>query len=228
MFFFFDDNPYIAIIGDIIHSKEIEDRRTVQKQLKELLDEVNIEFSKDITSKFTITLGDEFQGLLSNGMNVMRIIQLIEQRMYPIRIRFGIGIGSITTDIDANMAIGADGPGYYKARDAIEYLKKQEKKRMISSSDVRFEVDSDNQGTTILLNTIADLMFTIKSSWSKRQRQVIWDLLIHQDSQKEVANRLKIAQPTVNKILTAGNYYVYKQALDTIGMAMEEIKPKNV
>lgn len=228
MFFFFDDNPYVAIIGDIIHSKEIEDRRTVQKQLKELLDEVNIEFSKDITSKFTITLGDEFQGLLSNGMNVMRIIQLIEQRMYPIRIRFGIGIGSITTDIDANMAIGADGPGYYKARDAIEYLKKQEKKRMISSSDVRFEVDSDNQGTTILLNTIADLMFTIKSSWSKRQRQVIWDLLIHQDSQKEVANRLKIAQPTVNKILTAGNYYVYKQALDTIGMAMEEIKPKNV
>lgn len=228
MFFFFADNPYIAIIGDIKHSKEIEDRRTVQKQLKELLDEVNIEFSKDITSKFTITLGDEFQGLLSNGMNVMRIIQLVEQRMYPIQIRFGIGIGSITTDIDANMAIGADGPGYYKARDAIEYLKKQEKKRMISSSDVRFEVDSDNQGTTILLNTIADLMFTIKSSWSKRQRQVIWDLLIHQDSQKEVANRLKITQPTVNKILTAGKYYVYKQALDTIGMAMEEIKPKNV
>lgn len=32
-------------------------------------------------------------------------------------MRFGIGIGSISTKINSEISIGADGPGYYKARE---------------------------------------------------------------------------------------------------------------
>ena len=129
MFFLFDYSPYIAIIGDVKNSRNIKERKEFQNKLNEILNEINKIYSDSIASNFTITLGDEFQGLLYSGKNVMNIIQYIKKESYPVKIRFGVGIGAITTDIDSNISIGADGPGYYKARDSIEQLKILEKKK---------------------------------------------------------------------------------------------------
>lgn len=228
MFFFFLYDPYIAIIGDIKESKKIDNRREVQKRLESVLEEINEKYINDISSRFMITLGDEFQGLLCNGANTMNIISEIERKMYPIKIRFGVGVGEITTEVNKEMSIGADGPGYYKARKAIEYLKDNEKRKQINAADVRLEVDSENQESTIMINTILSLMTVVKETWSDRQRQIIWDMLEHQDSQLKVAERLEIKQPAVQKSLSKGKYYAYKDALDTIGKALEGIRRDNV
>ena len=228
MFFSFSDNPYVAIIGDMKESKKIDNRSETQKKLKQVLAEINQKYKPEISAKFIITLGDEFQGLLNRGANTMNIVSEIERKMFPIKIRFGIGIGRITTDINEEMAIGADGPGYYFARDAIDYLKKNEKKKQAIAADIRFEVDCDNQATAIMLNTIVALMTAIKESWSDRQREIIWDMIEHQDSQTDVANRLKIQQPAVQKSFSLGKYYAYKNAVDTIGDVLGEIRRDDV
>ena len=224
MYFFFLNNPYVAIIGDIKESKKINNRYEIQKKLIQVLEEINLKYDIDISSKFIITLGDEFQGLLCNGANTLRIISEIERKMYPIKIRFGVGVGTITTEVNKEMSLGADGPGYYKARNAIEYLKDNEKRNQTNTADIRFEVDSENQSTTIMINTILSLLTAIKDLWSDRQREIIWDMLEHQDGQVDVAKRLKIKQPAVQKSLAKGKYYAYKDALETIGKALEEIK----
>lgn len=54
----------------------------------------------------------------------MDIILCIKKEIYPHEIRFGIGIGAITTQINHEFALGADGPSYHKARNCIETLKK--------------------------------------------------------------------------------------------------------
>lgn len=228
MFFFFINNPYVAIIGDIKESKKIDNRNEVQKRLKQVLEEINEKYDNDISSMFIITLGDEFQGLLCNGANTMYIISEIERKMYPVKIRFGVGVGTITTEVRKEMSIGADGPGYYKARNALEVLKDNEKKKQTNAADIRIEIESDNQATTIMINTILSLLTVIKDSWSDRQREIIWDMLEHQDSQIDVAKRLKIKQPAVQKSLSKGKYYAYKDALDTIGKALAEIRRKDV
>ncbi len=228
MFFFFLYNPYIAIIGDIKESKKLSNRSEVQKKLNIVLEDINKKYTKDISSKFIITLGDEFQGLLCNGANTMNILSEIERRMYPVKIRFGVGVGEITTDVNKEMSIGADGPGYYKARTAIEYLKEDEKRKQTNAADIRFEIDGDNQASTIMINTILSLMTVIKETWSDRQREIIWDMLEHQDSQLDVARRLAIKQPSVQKSLSKGKYYAYKDALNTIGQALEEIRREDV
>ena len=89
MFFNFLNEPYIAIIGDIKNSKKIVDRGAFQEHLKKILDNINLKYSDCIASKFTITLGDEFQGLLTTGNNIMEIIQYIKKEIYPVKIRFG-------------------------------------------------------------------------------------------------------------------------------------------
>ncbi len=226
MFFF--ENVYIAIIGDIQDSKIIEDRKNVQIKLEEVLEEINVQYSNDIASKFMITLGDEFQGLLLRGTNVMNIISKIERGMYPVRLRFGVGIGEITTDINPNMSIGADGPGYYRAREAIGNLKEKEKKKKTYAGDILFKADDKNQTIMDMLNTIIELMFAIKSFWSDRQREIIWNMLEYHDNQIDAAKRLKIKQPTVQKALVAGKYYAYKGAMDTVTNVLREIGEKNV
>ena len=77
MFFYFFKVPYIAIIGDIVNSKKLDDRNAVQINLKSLLKRINEKYTEDIASNFMITLGDEFQGLLKCGNNVMNIISEI-------------------------------------------------------------------------------------------------------------------------------------------------------
>jgi hypothetical protein len=71
-------------------------------------------------------------------------------------------------------------------------------------------------------------MTVIKDTWSDRQREIIWDMLEHQDSQLNAAKRLEIKQPSVQKSLSKGKYYAYKEALDTIGQALGGIRREDV
>jgi hypothetical protein len=224
----FGPNTYVAIIGDIKGSRAIENREKIQEKLKKTLKNVNNSYPTYIASNFTITLGDEFQGLLFNGVKIMSIISEIEQELYPINIRYGIGIGEITTLIDPELAIGADGPGYYKAREALEYLKQIEKKKQTGRVNIRIEAVGKQQTSLELINTIFSLLTAIIDSWSERQRETIWNMLKYQDSQKKVAERLGITQPSVQKNLVKGNYYEYKDALKVVEKNLGEIGRKDV
>lgn len=223
MSFEFECMPYIAVIGDIKKSRMAEDRNAIQIRLKSILDEINIEYQNDISAKFLITLGDEFQGLLCRGENVMGIIGKIQDRLYPVQIRFGIGIGSITTEINSEMAIGADGPAYYRARNAVGYLKENEQKKKAYCSEIRIDAGEQNEDFVEALNTILMLMTVIKDQWSKRQREIAEDMLLHGDSQKDCALRLGVTQSTIQRGLAGGKYYAFREALYTVNKALEEI-----
>lgn len=91
---------YFAVIGDIIDSKKIDNRYQVQKTLETCLNDLNNEYQAVLVSKFSITLGDEFQGLLSLDAPLFQIIDRINLAMQPYQVRFGIGVGKILTDIN--------------------------------------------------------------------------------------------------------------------------------
>lgn len=228
MFFSFENNSYIAIIGDMKNSKIMSDRNNVQNELKSILKEMNEKYSKDISAKFMITLGDEFQGLLHAGGHVMHIIEEIQREMHPVEIRFAIGVGPITTDINREMAIGADGPGYYKARQAIEFLKNNEGKNMTHAADIRIEVDGDNEVSTAMMNTVLSLLTIVKTGWTDRQREIIWDTMKYNDSQAKSAGRLHVAQSSIQRGLKSGNFYAYRDAINTLSNVLMEIRRQDV
>lgn len=228
MFFFFDYEPYIAIIGDIKNSKKISDRRNIQNKLSNVLSTINERYEEAISAKFMITLGDEFQGLLCAGGPVLDIIEEIKREMYPIQIRFGIGVGTITTDINSEMAIGADGPGYYNARTAIEMIKQNEKKNMSQSADVRIEMQGDDIQLSLTLNVIFSLMTIIQDGWSERQREIIAEYNRHNLNQSECAERLGVAQSTIQRSLVKSNYYAYRDAKEAVSQILKEIKQRSV
>lgn len=220
---FHSDRSFIAIIGDIRGSRSLTQRREIQENLGIILQEINEGFEADIAAKFLITLGDEFQGLLFDGRSLLNIIEKIEMSLYPVTFRFGIGMGRITTDIYPEMALGADGPAFYRARSAIELLKENESKKKAVLSDLSFRFEEKNSTTERLLNTAFTLLYSLEHTWTDRQREIITDQLFHQDGQKASALRLGITQSAVHKALSAGSYYTYEKALKEITSVMEEI-----
>jgi len=223
MRFNFNYKPYIAIIGDIKNSKNLINRHDVQLQLNDVLDEISCCFESELASRFMITLGDEFQGLLCSGKYTLDIISYIERKMYPVNIRFGIGVGSITTDINPDMPLGADGPAYYYAREMITTLKKAEKKNMESLSNIKIYIDCQHE-ISELINSILALGTAVQSKWTDRQREVIYDYLEYRDSQCDMAHRLGITQSNVNKNLSASNFYTYKNSMDAVSRVLCEIQ----
>ena len=217
-------HSFVAIIGDMKDSRHLENRKEVQTHLQKILNQINKKYEKDIASRFLITLGDEFQGLLYTGKDVLRIISEIRIQLYPVCLRFGIGFGKITTDIRAEMALGADGPGYYRAREAVEQLKEREKRNRPVPSDICLKMDEKDRGTEVMLNTIFNLIYVVEKGWTIRQREIIWDMLLYEDGQQNTARRLNISQPTVQKALAAGGYYTYENALKNAAEILGEIK----
>lgn len=228
MFFTFAYKPYIVIIGDIINSRKIEKRGEVQEKLKQILRDINEKYKEDIASPFMITLGDEFQGLLHNGRNALKIIEELRSNLYPVRIRVGIGIGSVSTKLEQIETREIDGPCYYNARNAIEYLKKNEKRYHSDEADTRIEMEGDSASVANLINTVLSLMSVIEKNWTERQRTIIYDFTLHQDGQEKCAARLQIAQSSVQRGLTNGNYYAYAKAMDTINNILGEIQKNDI
>lgn len=117
-----DSLIYFAVIGDLVASRSIPAREKFQKQFAQVLSSINESFKPSIASQFTVTVGDEFQGLLSEASQICRMMDSVITRLYPVKVRFGIGIGTMSTEIDPTKSLGADGPAFWAARKAIEYI----------------------------------------------------------------------------------------------------------
>lgn len=212
---------YIAIIGDIKGSKKLENRSDAQEKLNSILNYVNNRYEKQIAAKFLITLGDEFQGLLSGGEHLIEIVKYIQKQMYPIKIRFGIGIGEIHTEINSEAAIGADGPAYYAARNTIEELHEQEKKLKKQASDMQISLYNRKHVMIDQINAILSLMNIIEESWTDKQRYTVWDMEENGGSQTECAKRMDTTQSTVARRIADSNYITYEHAKESLSGAIK-------
>ncbi|HHW45393.1 MAG TPA: hypothetical protein GXX17_00605 [Clostridiales bacterium] len=219
-----NSNTYIAVIGDIINSKKIPNRNEVQNKLKAILKQINQKYGDDIESNFMITLGDEFQGLLNSGKNLIKIISEIEFAMFPIKIRFGIGIGAIETEINKEMPFGADGPAYHNARQMIEELKSRDKKYEANHSNIMICSQGNNAQADTLLNTILSLCSAIKAKWTPRQIEIISCYIESGKNQLRAAEKLGINQSSVNRSLNYSDFYTYEKAMDVVNSVLSEIK----
>ena len=218
----FSFKPYVAIIGDLIDSRRLQDRKTVQEKLSNVLNDTNKIYSSDLCSKFMITLGDEFQGLMQKGNHVIDILEKIERDIYPIRVRFGIGVGEITTEIDSSSPFGADGSAYYNARYMIDALKTVKKKKMKPMLNIGIKIEN-HDSMTALINSIFSQNAIIKSKWTTRQREIVYAYVKCGGTQDAAGKMLGINQSTVQKALQASGYYTSQYALRSVTDVLVQI-----
>lgn len=215
---------YYAIIGDIINSKTLKDRLNIQNKLANCLHLINQEYQDEIAADFTITLGDEFQGLLKRPKYLFEMLSKIEITMYPLKIRFGIGIGEILTKINRNLSLGSDGPCWWHARDMINDLK-QNHKGLRLLSNIKISGIKD-QNILNLINVSLSLCYSIKNNWTKDQKKVTDFIILNYGLtdkfiQKKIAESLNLSPVNINKKLKLSLFYDLIYSLQAITKILE-------
>ena len=200
---------YLALIADVIDSKMVQERFDLQKQLEKTLQTMNELFGEFIASNFTLTLGDEFQGLLKADAPGFQIIDTLRSELTPTQLRFGIGLGEILTDIDPLQSIGADGPAYWNARAAINLV---HQKNDYGNTQIYFSCGKEKQD--FFVNALIASGEAIRSGWRGSQEEILLDLLkrcVYSEnfSQQDLAQSLEINPSALSKRLKSSSIRVY-------------------
>lgn len=157
---------YAVIIADIKHSRRLEDYQRYEWQLflKSAVVQINESFASKIEAPFTITKGDEFQGVLQDLSMINQIILQFERLVYPVILRFGIGYGPIQK-MGSKTPIEMDGPAFHRANAALHLAKKKKLVVRVDTKDPEFDQ---------WVNTLYRLMHSIKSRWSNTTFTRYW------------------------------------------------------
>src|SRR3954466_4816933 len=105
-----------TLIGVIVGSRRVGDRRAARRARNRALRDV----AADAIDAPAFTVGDEFQGSYPTvGHAIDAALELRLGMAHGVDIRFGIGWGSVMM-LDESAGI-QDGPGWWAAREAIEW-----------------------------------------------------------------------------------------------------------
>ena len=200
---------YLALIADVIDSKMVQERLDLQKQVEKTLQKMNELFGDYLASRFTLTLGDEFQALLEVNAPVFQIIDTLRLELNPTQLRFGIGLGEIVTAIDPLQSVGADGPAYWNARAAINFV---HQKNDYGNTQIYFSSGKENQD--FFVNALIASGEAIRSGWRDSQEEILLNLLkrsVYSESfsQQDLAQSLAINPSALSKRLKSSSIRVY-------------------
>lgn len=193
---------YTALIADLVASRKFQGtrRQRLQDEVSTLLKDLNRAYRQKIVSKFVITAGDEFQGLLGDPTCIPDIIWDVEMRLDTVSTRVGIGYGALDTQLN-EFASGMDGPVWHKAREA---LTESEKSHGLGGVFRGFGEKEDD-----ILNALSKLLRSLRARLSAKQRLVL-DLLRKSPNQAAVAVELGITPQAVSKQARSAGWDAYK------------------
>jgi hypothetical protein len=182
-----------CVIGDLVASRKIVDRRALQTRLGRGLKELSHD-RRDVISPYTITLGDEFQAVYRDPRRIFRDLFAIQHLIHPHRVRFAIGVGSLSTTLNRESAIGMDGPAFLSARDTLTEIKK---------SGVLYRVAGLPPRTQEWANLSLDLVSHVVRSWRKNRFGITVSLM---DGYVPltIAAQMRLTSAAIYKNISAG------------------------
>ncbi len=214
---------YCVIMGDLVDSRNLKNRGEVQETLDRILEQINRDYKSDLSSRFMISQGDEFQGLLENGAHIMEILNLVQAELFPVKVRFGIGLGEVWTSIDKERSVHVDGPAYYCARDAIDGIKAGEKKNGAPKTNIGVCAQGVSPLSFRMLNTTLSLMHLVRENWTGRQLETVQNYRRNGEKQQDCAASLGISQSAVNQTLKKAHYSSYRAAEQAVQQELDQI-----
>lgn len=193
-------SAFVVLIGDLVRSRRLgrEERARIQAQLKTTFAQVNRDYKESICARFQFTGGDEFQGVLRGAGRVFEVMQRARDAVVPVSVRFGIGIGEISTSL-SNQPQAMDGPAFHRAREALEHSQEFLAQACVNSG----QRERDE-----MVNAWLDSLSFIRSGWSDRAREVI-QLYARFERLEPVAGKLNISLQAVSKHLRVTGYKAY-------------------
>jgi hypothetical protein len=193
----------MVVTGDVAKSRELpdSDRAELQRALLDLLDAVNEELAGDLVAPFSLSAGDEFQGVLRPDAELFAWIRRVQAEVYPVALRFGVGIGGLSTDVRPRSQ-EMDGEAFARSREAVEAARK-------NRSEIWFRTPSES--FDLAANTICRLMTVIRSNRTEvqhrraRRKREGW-------TDEQIAKQEGVSQQAVSESLAAAQFVAVRTA----------------
>lgn len=218
---------YLAILGDLVGSRDADDRAALQHRLKHSLLEARTTapLAQVLAAGPEITAGDEIQALLhvetSNlpGHAALSFLAHVTEDIRPCEIAFGLGFGKVSTELGGPVR-ELDGSSFHEARRALQIAKQKGRWAVVRglASEERGALERSAVVMSALqraANSILRLTGDIRSGWSDRQLEVI-RVRRKLPLQKDVAKHLKVSPSVVSEVLRAARHDAVLEAEETV------------
>lgn len=151
---------FAVITADVIDSKLYPEAiRTLRAKVQQLI-------LPGLHVSFTVSRGDELQGVVNDFNQIPLILRHLRFRCRPLKLRVGIGIGTVEPWETSVTSWDMDGSAFRLARDAEESIKNVKAPKTI--------ISSNNSSVDHIVNTIYNLTDLIVSQWTEEQWQAIF------------------------------------------------------
>jgi hypothetical protein len=152
------NNQYFILMADIINSR-FRDQTDLAAAFRKLTARVNKNHREKMLSPVTVTLGDEFQCVISDLSNTVELVFSIEDEIFDqsadVKLRYVISEGTISSGINTEIGWGMMGEGLTHTRDVLNSMKK---------SKMRFFID-DRIRNSGIINSAFFLYESIIDDW---------------------------------------------------------------
>lgn len=201
----------IILMGDIIGS-----RRYPQSELHQAfntcINAANQTYKNELLSPLTITLGDEFQGIVSGLEHAFRIIFYIDEfsrnQSSNYEIRYSLHLGKIETNIVSEAAHNMMGEGLSTARELLGEMSRRARERFrISVGSVRIQRCFEN------MLGIYDKIIT---SWNLEKDREIIHVLLQEPNDAKAGELLGKTRQQIWKRRSTLMINEYNKAKETI------------
>jgi hypothetical protein len=205
---------FAVIMGDIINSEGRRSGGMLSKQFNSAIKAANRKYRTSLASPLTITLGDEFQGLLKNMAKGFEVISKLRSDLLEIDVscRFVLGVVRLDTKVNTENAWNMMGDGLAQARDILNDKRE--------SNVYRFSI-YDDPSRQRLFDAVGLSLTILENEWTPTQRQYV--RLSQRSSVIEMANNLEIGVRSVYKVLEAAKYAYHDKQKDAIEFALKSL-----
>ncbi len=193
------------MIGDVVGSRGFTDRFAFQQRLQATTEATNELARPELASPFTVTLGDEVQAVYRAAGGVIDHVLYFMGGVSPRRMRFAIGVGSLSTPLNAAQAIGMDGPAFHAARDGLEDQKR-------SGTGCSIWTASGWSGPQLATADVALRLLSIEVARWRPARWRVVERLIEGLSETEAAATLGLSRQAINRHVHAGAVRAVREA----------------
>ncbi|KGN33131.1 hypothetical protein N802_13845 [Knoellia sinensis KCTC 19936] len=192
----------VALIGDVVASRSVKDRRGLHRAVEAALAETNDRV--DHVEPLEITVGDEFQGVYPHLGAALEAALRTRLALRPsAESRYGLGRGATTT-LDKARGI-KDGPAWWAAREAIVEVERQAERGALALVHTAYrlsEDERDDHGVVHAVNAALHCQDHMVGSLSERSGRLLRGLLDGM-TQRELATTEGITPSAVSQRVRA-------------------------
>jgi hypothetical protein len=207
---------FAVLMGDLVGSERARSVKAVHRAFNASIDSANERYANRIVSPLTITLGDEFQGLLRTLLSAWTVACELRLRLLAANVscRFVIGTTELETPVNRKEAWNMMGSGLAAAREKLNAKR--------TSNAYRFSLPGEPLLES-LLDGLGDSLTKVELDWTPTQLEYYSKVRDEARTKEKTARSLGIAPRSLYKVLHAARAEFHRRQSVIIGRALTEL-----